>query len=105
MVPELHEITGIGDFSETTEKDRIIYRPKDSDKAFFIKNPHTIEIRTDQKLGRLLQEKYESVMQSRYFGKNGIEIVPSGQLTRDEIDDLVRLSYNLTSSLENRGSL
>ncbi len=99
MVPELHEITGIGEFSEIKEKERTIFKPKDSDHAFFIKNPHTFEIRTDQKLGKLLQEKYESVMQSRYFGKNGIEIVPSGQLTRDEVDDLVRLSFNLTSSL------
>ena len=27
----------------------------------------------DLKLGKLLQEKYESVMESRYFGRGGIE--------------------------------
>lgn len=85
----------LGPYEIKQEEDRKLYL-KDG-KAFFIENPHTIEIRTDQKLGRLLQEKYESVMESRYFGKAGIEIVPSGQLTQDEIDDLVRLSYNLTS--------
>ena len=38
---------------------------------------------------RLLQEKYESVMESRYFGRGGIEIVLSGQLEEDEIKELV----------------
>ena len=41
-------------------------------------------------------KKYESVMESRYFGKGGIEIVMSGQLTDSEVRDLVRLSYDLT---------
>ncbi|MBQ7040647.1 hypothetical protein IJN73_01080 [Candidatus Saccharibacteria bacterium] len=97
---DLKRITGLGPFRKTVEEDptRTIYYPEDSDKAFFIENPKTIELRTDQKLGRLLREKYESVMESRYFGKNGLEIVPSGQLTEEEIADLIRLSYNLTSS-------
>lgn len=99
MVLKLHEISGLGPYEQITEEERIIYRPKDSDKAFLIENPHTIEIRTDRKLGKLLTEKYESVMLSRYFGKNGIEIVMSNQLEDEEISDLIRLSYNLTSSL------
>ena len=45
----------------------------------------------------VLKEKYESVMESRYFGRGGIEIVLAGQqLTDDEINDLIRLSYDLT---------
>ena len=88
-------LENLGPYEVKQEEDRKLYLK--SGKAFLIENPHTIEIRTDQKLGKLLQEKYESVMESRYFGKAGIEIVPSGQLTGDEIDDLVRLSYNLTS--------
>lgn len=88
-------LENLGPYEIKTEEDRKIYLK--NNKAFLIENPHTIEIRTDQKLGRLLQEKYESVMQSRYFGKAGIEIVPSGQLTQDEINDLLRLSYDLTS--------
>ena len=39
-------------------------------------------------------------MESRYFGRGGIEIVNSGQLKPDEIEDLVRLSYNLTKEIE-----
>ena len=38
-------------------------------------------------------------MKSRYFGKGGIEIVLSGQLEQEELDDLVRLSYNLTERM------
>lgn len=62
--------------------------------------PKTIEVRCDDKLGRVLRERYESVMESRYFGRGGIELVPSGQLTDEEIADLVRLSYNLTVEKE-----
>ncbi len=57
-------------------------------------------MRCDAKLRNLLREKYESVMESRYFGRGGIEIVDSGQLTQEEIEDLVRLSYNLTLVME-----
>lgn len=100
----LAAISGLGPYTAKTEETRALYYPENIDKVFLVEHPHTIELRTDRKLGRLLQEKYESVMESRYFGKNGIEIVLSNQLTQDEIEDLVRLSYNLTSS-ENRESL
>ncbi len=94
MVFDLSKITGLGDFTEKTEKERKLYFK--NDKVFLVVNKNTIEIRTDDKLGKLLAEKYESVMQSRYFGRGGIEIVPSSQLTEDELNDLVRLSYNLS---------
>lgn len=71
--------------------------PKEEGRAFLVVRKNTIEVRTDRKLKDLLSEKYESVMESRYFGRGGIEIVLSGQLSDDEITDLVRLSYNLTS--------
>ena len=69
---------------------------KVNDKAYLVENEKTIEVRTDEKLGKLLIEKYESVMKSRYFGRGGIEIVKSGQLSEDEIKDLIRLSHDLT---------
>ena len=77
---------------------RTLYRVKDH--VFLVENKHTIELRTDEKLRKLLIQKYESVMESRYFGRGGIEIVNSGQLKEDEIEDLVRLSYNLTKEME-----
>ncbi len=95
MVFDISKVTGIGDYEEKQEKERTIYNK--GDKAFLVVNKNTIELRTDDKLAKLLEEKYESVMQSRYFGRGGIEIVPAGQLEENEIYDLVRLSYNLTN--------
>lgn len=94
MVFDLSEVTGIGDYTQKTEKERTLYYK--GDKVFLVINKHTLELRTDGELKNLLIEKYESVMESRYFGRGGIEIVPAGQLSIDEINDLVRLSYNLS---------
>ncbi len=69
---------------------------KDEEKAFLVVRKNTLEVRCDRKLSGLLREKYESVMESRYFGRGGIELVDSGQLGVDEIEDLARLSYNLS---------
>ena len=94
MVFDPSEVTGIGDYQERAEKERKLYQKQD--KVFLVVNKNTIEVRTDSQLANTLKEKYESVMESRYFGRGGIEIVPAGQLSKDEIIDLVRLSYNLT---------
>lgn len=106
MVFDILKVTGIGEYVEKTEKDatdgsksRTIYCKKAGDKAFLVVNKHTIELRTDRELAKLLEAKYESVMESRYFGRGGIEIVIAGnQLPEDELNDLVRLSYNITNS-------
>lgn len=96
---DITKVNGIGEYKvkpeKVDEKERILYY-KD-EKVFLVVNKNTIEIRTDAGLGKLLIEKYESVMESRYFGKGGIEIVLAGnQFPVGEIDDLVRLSYNLS---------
>ena len=96
---DITTVSGIGDYTVATDthddRPRTIYS-KD-DKAFLIINPHTIEVRTDAELSQLLRDKYESVMTSRYFGRGGIEVVLAGaQLSSDELQDLVRLSYNLS---------
>ena len=95
MVLNISKISGIGDFSIQSEKERDLYL-KDG-RTFLVLHRNTIEIRCDEKLSTYLQAKYESVMESRYFGKGGIEIVLAGQLNQQEIEDLIRLSYNLTS--------
>jgi len=94
MVFDFSEVTGLDSYESKVEKDRELYF-KDG-KVFLVLNPNTIEVRTDPRLSQNLKEKYESVMESRYFGRGGIEIVLAGQLTQDELADLVRLSYNLT---------
>lgn len=57
-------------------------------------SPLRIEVKCDEKLGKLLRERYESVLFSRTLGRGGIEVICSGQLTADEVVDLVRLSFN-----------
>ena len=94
MVFDISKVGGIGEYEVKSEKNRKLFLKVEH--VFLVLNSNTLEVRTDQKLGDLLQEKYESVMRSRYFGKNGVEIVPAGQLSDGEIEDLVRLSYNLT---------
>ena len=103
MVLDLSKINGIGDYTTKTEeigegkalKTRTLFYK--GEKVFLVENKNTIELRTDEKLAKLLEEKYESVMESRYFGRGGIEIVPAGQLKQTEIEDLIRLSYDLTN--------
>lgn len=95
MVFNISKVTGISDYSEKIEKERTLFYK--NEKVFLVVNKNTIEVRTDGELSRLLTEKYESVMESRYFGRGGIEIVLAGhQLETDELYDLVRLSYNLS---------
>ncbi len=91
---EVAKVGGLGEFAERVEKTRTLYLK--GEKVFLVVNENTIEVRTDEQLRDLLIAKYESVMQSRYFGRGGIEIVLAGQLDEGELNDLVRLSYNLT---------
>ena len=92
----------VGEKDEEGRKKRKLFKTGEGDegKVFLVKNKNTIEVRTDEKLGKVLVQKYESVMKSRYFGKNGIEIVDSGQLEDSEIEDLIRLSYNLSKEIQ-----
>ena len=99
MVFDVSKVSGISEYTSLDEvkdeKPRTLYLK--GEKVFLVVNKNTIEVRTDAELKKLLVEKYESVMESRYFGKGGVEIVlAGGQLEKNEIEDLVRLSYNLT---------
>jgi len=107
---EVEKISGIFEF-ETGEK--TLGEDVDAEtvkvflvngKAFLVERKNTLEVRTDRKLGLRLREEYESVMESRYFGRGGIELVNSGQLDEAAVEDLIRLSYNLTKEEnENQG--
>ncbi len=96
---DVDRVSGIGAWTKQPhgEKGEGTLYLAPNERAFLVVRPKTIEVRCDMKLGKVLREQYESVMESRYFGRGGIEIVPSGQLEEAEIDDLVRLSYNLTA--------
>ncbi|MBR5621142.1 hypothetical protein IKW75_01500 [Candidatus Saccharibacteria bacterium] len=105
MVFDIHEVGGISEFAthevtlgegDDAETVTIYETQADEPRVFLVVRKNTLEVRTDDKLRDLLREKYESVMESRYFGKGGIEIVNSGQLTSDQVNDLVRLSYQMS---------
>lgn len=98
----LEQISGIGEWTKELygEKGEGTLYKTPNGKVFLVERPKTLELRTDRRLGEMLREKYESVMESRYFGRGGIEIVPSGQLDEAEVMDLVRLSYNLSKEVQ-----
>ncbi len=97
---ELEKVTGIGEYTKMQKGEEIWYSVVEG-KVFLVEGRKTLQVRCDSKLSRLLREQYETVMESRYFGRGGIEIVPSGQLSDEEINDLIRLSYNMTVELKN----
>ena len=96
---EVGKISGIGEYEIEKKGEDKLYKVPEG-KVFLVERLKTIEVRCDRKLSNVLREQYETVMESRYFGRGGIEIVPSGQLSEGEIEDLIRLSYNLTKELK-----
>ena len=95
-------VSGIGEYTfedlmKKEKKDGKIYLAPNGKAFCVLHEGKTVEVRTDMNLSKVLREKYESVMQSRYFGRGGIEIVLSGQIEQDQLYDLVRLSYNMTN--------
>ena len=103
---EVEKVSGIADFEKTVEEKQSGERAEKRElysvngTVFLVINKNTFEMRSDVKLAKYLREKYESVMESRYFGRGGIEIVDAGQLNDDEVADLIRLSYNLSKDMK-----
>ena len=63
------------------------------------KKPVRISLKCDPKLGEILRKKYESVMPGYHLNKkHWVTIVLSGQLSWDEVKDLIRHSYELVAS-------
>jgi predicted DNA-binding protein (MmcQ/YjbR family) len=61
-------------------------------------NPVRISLKCDPKLAETLREKYESVMPGYHLNKkhwNTILLI--GQLSWEEVKDLIRLSYQLVA--------
>ncbi len=101
-------VNGLGDAVRVTErvlegKKRIaVYEHPENGKIFAIlhrgSEPLRVEVETDKKLAKLLVEKYESVMASRLMSPvNWVEVICSGQLSDEEVLDLVRLSWEIAS--------
>lgn len=75
---------------------------KVGDKMFAIiaegSNPVRISLKCDPQLAEVLREKYESVVPGYHLNKKHWNtIICSGQLSDDEIKDLIVHSYNLVA--------
>jgi predicted DNA-binding protein (MmcQ/YjbR family) len=75
---------------------------KVGDKMFALvaekSDPVRISLKCDPRLAETLREKYESVMPGYHLNKKHWNtIVLTGQLSWEEIQDLIRHSYNLVT--------
>ncbi|MDO8591860.1 MAG: MmcQ/YjbR family DNA-binding protein [bacterium] len=75
-----------------------VYKVKD--KMFALiqekKDPVQLSLKCDPLLATTLRERYESVLPGYHLNKkNWNTIILSGQLTWEEIQDLIKHSYNL----------
>ncbi len=75
---------------------------KVNDKMFALvtekKTPLQISLKCDPQLAEHLREKYESVMPGYHLNKKHWNtILLTGQLSWEEVKDLIRLSYDLVS--------
>lgn len=80
---------------------------KVGDKIFAIthegSDPVRVSLKCDPQLSQTLRERYETVLPGYHLNKKHWNtIVCSGQLSRDEIFDLVRHSYGLVTEAQAR---
>lgn len=102
MVSEEAILEYLKRFDDITEREEKGWKIFERGEKIFLcleqgKTPLRLELRCDRKLGQTLQERYESVMESRALGRNGIEIICSGQLSEGEIVDLIRHAYEVSA--------
>lgn len=74
-----------------------------NDKLFAIiqenSDPLKISLKIDPQLSQILREKYESVMPGYHLNKkHWVTILTTGQLSNEEIYDLIRHSFELVNS-------
>lgn len=82
-------------------EDVAVYKVKD--KMFALvrekKEPIQLSLKCDPKLAETLRERYETVMPGYHLNKKHWNtFVLTGQLSWDEIKDLIRHSYDLVAS-------
>ncbi len=75
---------------------------KVGDKMFALvaekSSPVSVSLKCDPLLAQTLREKYESVMPGYHLNKKHWNtILLTGQLSWEEVKDLIRLSYNLVT--------
>lgn len=81
-------------------KEVAVYKVQDKMFALIseVSDPVRISLKCDPTLAKHLREKYESVMEGYHLNKRHWNtIVLSGQLSWNEVQDLIRHSYNLVT--------
>ena len=69
------------------------------------KQPVRLSLRCDETLSKVLREKYDEVMPGEKLDtKYWNTLVLTGQLTADEIEDLIKLSYQLALKAATKSS-
>ena len=62
-------------------------------------DPVRISLKCDPQLAVTLREKYESIVPGYHLNKKHWNtVICTGQLSQDEVFDLIRLSYNLVAN-------
>ncbi|HSW77198.1 MAG TPA: MmcQ/YjbR family DNA-binding protein [Candidatus Chromulinivoraceae bacterium] len=89
-------------FGEGTSVYKIGHKETGEGKLFAIitdnSKPLRVSLKCDPQLALVLREKYETVIPGYHLNKKHWNtIICSGQLSDDEIKDLVRLSYDLVA--------
>ncbi len=81
-----------------------VYKVSDGDesKMFALiaegKSPVNLSLKCDPLLAKTLRERYESVLEGYHLNKkHWITVILSGQLSWDEVQDLIKLSYRLVT--------
>ncbi len=84
-----------------------VYKVSDADDAKMFalipnsRSPLQISLKCDPRLAVLLREKYESVMEGYHLNKKHWNtILLTGQLSDQEVRDLVLHSYNLAAGVD-----
>ena len=63
------------------------------------KDPVNLSLKCDPELSKVLRERYESVMPGYHLNKKHWNtLILTGQLSWDEVQDLIRHSYNLVTN-------
>lgn len=78
---------------------------KVNDKMFALiaegKQPLRLSLKCDPLLAVSLREEYETVLPGDHLNKKHWNtLILSGQLSEDQVQDLIRLSYNLVAGVE-----
>lgn len=78
-------------------------KKEEGDKMFAIiqedSNPARLSLKCDPQLAKLLRDKYETVLPGYHLNKKHWNtIICSGQLSNEELTDLIRHSYELVTA-------